>query len=85
MYYLVCDGCHKRQRKICKANELASQSCGDCKSHLSRDPEPHPPSSQATEVLDNGIMTKKLERLADAERLFKDRNIAVNKNRTGQS
>ena len=32
-----------------------------------------PPSSQTKEVLDNGVMTRRLERLADAEQLYKDR------------
>ena len=30
-------------------------------------------SSMVMETLDNGVMSKKLERLADAERLFHDR------------
>jgi hypothetical protein len=34
---------------------------------------PKPPTSQVTEVLDNGAMPKRLERLADAERLYRER------------
>ena len=36
-------------------------------------------SSQNVEVLDNGLMNKRLERLADAERLFHERYENSNK------
>jgi hypothetical protein len=35
--------------------------------------EANPPSAQVMERLDNGAMPKVLERLADAENLFRDR------------
>lgn len=56
------------------------QSC-DCGLEMVRDPRP--PSSRVTEVLDNGLMNKRLERLADAERLFADRHEAVERLRAG--
>jgi hypothetical protein len=33
----------------------------------------NPPNTQVKEVLDNGFMTKRVERLKDAEELYKNR------------
>ena len=41
-------------------------------------------TSRITEVLDNGLMTRKVERPAEAERLFKERADADQKRRNGQ-
>lgn len=51
--------------------ELAGILCPDCKAPMMREPEG--PSSNITEVLDNGMMARKVERPADAERLYKER------------
>lgn len=50
-----------------------------CGEQMERDMKP--PTTQVVEVLDNGAMAKRLERLADAPRLFKERVDA--KNRSG--
>lgn len=40
---------------------------GDCRS------DPTGPTAQVNEILDNGLMPRRLERLRDAERLYKER------------
>jgi len=45
--------------------------CPVCSEIMSR--KPVPPSTQVHEVIDNGIMPRRLTRLADAERLNKER------------
>ena len=83
LYYFQCCKCCKPQRKILTVEEAKKLQFCDCGYTLRRTPVP--PSSQVTETLDNGAMTKKLERLADAERLFAERNEAVKKNQMGES
>jgi hypothetical protein len=83
MYYVVCRECETKSRIVCKPGDFAKYNCKACGGPWSRDTEPHPPSSQATETLDNGAMVRKLERLADAERLFKERS-ELNKQKNGQ-
>ncbi len=91
LYYYRCCKCHQPQRKIQTPEEATKlQVCGkpvegktdSCGYTLRR--EPKPPSSQVTETLDNGVMTKRLERLADAERLFAERNEATKKSQQGE-
>jgi hypothetical protein len=91
LYYYVCSKCYQPQRKIQTPEEATKvQVCGKpvpgktdaCKYTLRRDPRP--PSSRVTEVLDNGAMNKRLERLADAERLFSERNEVVKKQQFGE-
>jgi hypothetical protein len=84
LFYYRCANDHA-QRKIQTPEEAAlPQVCckPDCATALVR--EPRPPSTRVTETLDNGLMTKRLERLADAERLFAERNEAVKKSQSGE-
>lgn len=73
LFNLVCSSCGVRTRRLCKAVDLADKAL-TCESCGSKDlvREPDPPTTQVKEVLDNGIMTKRLERYADAERLTHD-------------
>ncbi len=90
LFYYRCVKCGQAQRKIQTPEEAEKlQVCGKpvegkteaCGYTLRR--EPKPPSTRVVETLDNGVMTKRLERLADAERLFAERNEAVKKNQGG--
>jgi putative FmdB family regulatory protein len=78
LYYFDCGACGKKLRRILNPAEASALLC-PCGAELSRDPRP--PSSQVMETLDNGIMPKRLERLADAERLFAERAEVVKKQR----
>jgi hypothetical protein len=83
LYYFRCDTCARTFRRIMTPEEAKQPRACVCPTgQLVRDP--HPPTSQVTETLDNGIMVKRLERLADAERLFAERYEAVEKNRQGR-
>lgn len=50
--------------------------CAVCGKPMERDPRPA--SSRVTETLDNGVMSRRVERPADAERLYKERARADN-------
>ena len=81
LYYYQCSLCNKESRRLCTPDESkVPPIC--CKKAMVR--SPRPPSQRATEILDNGIMTKRLERLVDAERLFHDRVEAVKKEQKGE-
>lgn len=72
MYYFTCDSCAESQGLRLKPGEQkAPRACPKCGTALRRDPRP--PSTQVMESIDNGIMPRRVERLADAQRLFKDR------------
>jgi hypothetical protein len=73
LYKYQCQVCGKELRRICDAQEaLTPPEC--CSKVAVRTPSGA--SSRCTEIIDNGIMTKKIERLVDAERLFKERHEA---------
>lgn len=84
MYYYRCPkpGCDTVVRKILLVEEAKrGWPCPDCETIMVRAPQP--PSTRVTETLDNGLMTKRLERLADAERLFGERAAVVKKKQEG--
>jgi len=70
IFHYFCQNCDKASKKLLE-KEPESLQCPVCGSDLVRDMKG--PSARVVERLDNGVMPKALERLADAERLFKDR------------
>ena len=64
MWYWICDVCRKRGRSL-KIVEMC-----DCGGKVSHDPQSI--SFQKKEVLDNGVMTKSLERLDDIQEMMAD-------------
>lgn len=73
LYYLLCPSCLQGDRRFLACRSDASrQACGACGATMKRDP--HPPSVQVVEALDNGVMARRVERLKDAEVLHKDRS-----------
>lgn len=72
LYHFSCVGCEEDTRRLLeKPSEVSIQICKKCGDKLTR--VPNPPTSAIIEVLDNGIMSKKVERFSEAERLFKER------------
>lgn len=73
LYHFVCGGPeHHRVRRIFSSEAAAAlKVCPTCATPMER--TPHPPTAQVVERLDNGWMTKAIERPADAERIFKER------------
>ena len=70
-FYFTCKVCQKPQRRIVRAEEVPTLTC-ECGGQLERTPSP--PTTQVMETLDNGAMPRRVERLSEAERLFKERS-----------
>lgn len=69
-YFFRCGTCGTpTQLLLTPARAREEQKCA-CEGVLVR--EPRPPTSRTVEVLDNGTQSKKLERLADAERIYRE-------------
>lgn len=73
LYHYACTSCGKQSRRVMTAQEAKSeQKCPDpCGAPLKR--EPRAPTATVSETLDNGLMARRVERPADAERLYKER------------
>lgn len=73
LYYFLCTGCGNQSRRILSATAASSTlECKECHAPLQRTPKP--PTTRVVETLDNHVMGRKLEREADAERLYRDRS-----------
>ena len=70
LFNLVCKRCKAAIRRILKPQEVRKQVCGDCGGTMRR--VPGSISTQMMERLDNGAMARTMERLANAEELYKD-------------
>lgn len=71
-FVLYCEKCQKTTKKLlafCK--ELVDQVCDKCGSKLVR--KGNGPTASVYEKLDNGAMPRSVERLRDAEELYKER------------
>lgn len=75
VYFYICPVCQQADRRLLKPVEAREpQRCrktADCPGVLVR--EVQPPNMVHKEVIDNGIMTKRVERDIDAERLAHER------------
>jgi len=79
LYRFFCPSCSARQTRILRVpfDELSPEkvrdilTCKMCGKCVKRDPSP--PTTQSKETLDNGAMPHAVERLKDAEELYKDR------------
>lgn len=81
LFFFKCNSCGREVRKIIPAEaDFKDRTCS-CSGTLERDARGV--TSRTVETLDNGAMTRSLERLTDAERLFKERNEATKKNQSG--
>jgi len=83
LYQYLCLHCKETVRRIRTVESHKSgMECPKCSAAMIRIVSP--PSHQATERLDNGAMTRRVERLVDAERLFRERRAAVEKEEKGE-
>lgn len=72
LYHLKCEACKVFERHMLSPAEAkAGVACRGCGVRMARDP--NPPSTSVMETLDNGAMVRKLERLSQAEELYRDR------------
>lgn len=73
MYNYQCPECEQNFRLLLKPERaLEPMPCATCGSVMIR--KPQPPTSMVKEVLDNGLMSRKIERLANAEEIGRDRS-----------
>ena len=71
-YALYCINCEETSNVIRPdVKSLVSARCRRCGSSLER--YEIPPTSRIIETLDNGLMTRAVERPADTERLYKEK------------
>lgn len=73
LFYFYCSNCQKKYRHILKQYSLGQKvSCVVCKSALERLVKA--PTTQTTEIIDNGIMPKQVEKLMDVKELLEERS-----------
>jgi hypothetical protein len=70
LYDMRCPSCKKTCKKL--TAKLPKIICAPCNVAMVRDF--NAPGCQVNEVLDNGHMPRKIERLRDAEALYRDRS-----------
>lgn len=79
LYRFKCEAGHITKR-IMKVEDFklggGVEPCSKMECFLQGKHEPEAASSQTMEVLDNGIVARKVERYSEAERIFKEREIA---------
>lgn len=76
MFRFQCSACAEYLMRLtdakgARAFEGAACTKQGCSGTYARAPKP--PSTLVTESLDNGIMARRVERIADAERIYKER------------
>lgn len=71
LYCYACT-CGKTTRRLCKPAEAKDLPVCECGLNMNRDPRP--PTTKIVETLDSGYSPRKVERLADAERLYRERS-----------
>ena len=65
IYFYLCPNCGLTIIRVLKQEEPTTPC--DCGTDAKRTPKA--PTTRITETLDNGVMVKKVERLADAEQI----------------
>jgi len=71
-FYLGCSKCNISEGRMLAPAEVAQQKCAKCGRPMRR--QVRAPSVQVNEVIDNGIMPHAIERLADVEKLSRERS-----------
>jgi len=73
IFYFKCPKCKAQVRKLLGPTDVGVTIKCDCGETMVRTPKG--PQAQVVEVLDNGLMQKKVTRPADADRIYKERSI----------
>lgn len=75
LYYYACPGCGAEVKKIRSPERAGDEvSCRGCGGQMRR--SPRGPTTTTKETLDNGLMTRRVERPANAEELYRERSRA---------
>jgi len=74
LYYFNCAECNRHTKKLLASKPKPDNvpECPECLTTMVRMSKP--PTSQVLETLDNHLMPKRLERLVNAEELYKNRS-----------
>jgi hypothetical protein len=72
IYYYKCPECNSTNRRLLAGEAEADKMLLLCHCTAEMVRAPQPPTARITETLDNGVMVRKLERLADAEQIHKE-------------
>lgn len=73
MYHYRCEPCRTDAMLLRKPEKAKDPAiCPGCQQPMTRDPKP--PTSMVKETLDNGIMGRRVERLANIEEIGKERS-----------
>lgn len=71
LFYVQCLGCGETAARVLPSSDAVKTChCKLCNGKVKR--VPRPPSTQMMERLDNGIMPKAIDRLANAEEFYLD-------------
>ena len=73
LYYFACVACKKEVRKLANNSAEAKEKAGQCECGGLYSRSPRAPGIKAVETIDNGFMSRKVERLVDATRLYRER------------
>lgn len=71
LYNFVCPDCGKKSRAILKPEQAKDERLCECGQTLKRDVQG--PTTKVVERLDNGLMPRAVERLAETDRLIRER------------
>lgn len=72
LFNYACTTCGETKRRLCSVSQSASHPlCPKCEVIMAR--APTGPTTQKKERLDNGVSPKAIERLDNAEELFRER------------
>ena len=74
LYNFECSNCGATKNKLLGSESEAQVACVICKCGEFMERRAVAPSARVTEVLDNGSMIRRVERLQDAERIYKERS-----------
>lgn len=73
MFYYKCADCARSNRRLLKDDQEADLLKHFCPCGGIMVRAPQAPSARITETLDNGLMVRRLERIADAEQVHYER------------
>ena len=74
LYHFICSDCTSLDKRILEPEQLAKVICRKCGGRVHRTGV-RPPTAMLKEVVDNGLMVKRLENYVDGQRLTKERSV----------
>ena len=72
LFYFVCTNCGSPDKRILEPVQVSRIKCRSCGGTVKRTPKP--PTTHLKEVVDTGMMAKRLENFVDGQSLTKARS-----------